>query len=189
LKIREVKETSSMKKLMTKIMSYTTNRYGSIHAFKLLKYFLEHQIAREKGGFATYEMTFNIAPSLVLTRHSLVKIECIADDAQQKDAEEGLDLLVQKGILVSDPETGILELNGPLDSIINVYLKETENCLEVIQDKSSADVILFPVSNGKPSLGKKDDEIRKMGSVPDLLYKDKRGRYTLLEIKPGRFPK
>jgi len=184
--VRELKETPVMKKTMVKITEHITRTYGSIHAFKLLKYFLEHKLARENKGFAIYEISFNIAPSEVLTRHALVKIECIADDAEQKDAEAGLDLLIQKGILKSDPETNILELNISLDSIANVHLKETNIGFEVVKDRSSAKVILLPTATARVPKGKKDnDKQANIAGVPDILYKDKRGRFTIVEIKMG----
>lgn len=174
-----------MKEVMKKITDYITSRYGSVHAFKLLKYFLEHKLARESKGFAVYEMSFKMAPSEVLTRYALIKIECLADGAEQKDAENGLDLLTQKGILKSDPETGILELSVSVDSIANVYLKETDTGFEVVSDRSSAKVILLPTAMRGVPLPQKNSEQANVAGVPDMLYKDKNGRYTIVEIKLG----
>ena len=169
---------------MKKITEYITSRYGSVHAFKLLKYFLEHKLARESKGFATYEIAFKIAPSEVLTRYALIRIECLADGAEQKDAEAGLDLLIQKGILTIDPETDILELNVSLDSIANVYLKETDSGFGVVSDRSSADVILLPASTADISSHQKDDSQQaNVATVSDMLRKNENGAFSLLEIK------
>ena len=168
-------------------MEYITNRYGSFHAFKLLKYFLEHKIARDNEGYATYEIALHIAPSQVLTRYTLVRIECRADDAELKDAEEGLDLLIQKGILTVDPETDILELNVSLDSIANLYLKETDSGFEVVSDRSSADVILLPANKAVISSHQKDDSKRpNISTVPDMLVKNESGDFSLVENKFGK---
>lgn len=186
LKVRALKETTTLKKRMMKITDYITYRYGSVHAFKLLKYFLEHKLARENKGFAVYEISFHIAPSEILTPYALIKIECIADDAEQKDAQAGLDLLMQKGILKNDAATDILELNVPLDSIANVYLRETENGFEIVKDRSLADVILLPTAATRVPKGKKDHgKQANVAGVPDILEKDKHGRYTIVEIKLG----
>ena len=173
-----------MRETMKKITDYIANRYGSVHAFKLLKYFLEHKLARESKGFAVYEMSFQIAPSEVLTRHALIRIECLADGADQKDAEAGLDLLLQKGILTIDPETDILNLNVSLDSIANVYLKETDRGLVEVSDMSSADIILLAASRAKIASPEKDDShAANVAGVPDILYKIQSEAFSIIEIK------
>lgn len=169
---------------MKKITDYITSRYGSVHAFKLLKYFLEHKLARESKGFAVYEMAFKIAPSEVLTRYALIRIECLADGAEKKDAEAGLDLLIQKDILTIDPETDILELNVSIDSITNVYLKETDSGFGVVSDRSSADVILLPAIKAEIPLRQKDDSQQaNAAAVPDMLCRNENGAFSLIEIK------
>lgn len=176
-----------MRKTSSDITDYIKSRYGSVHAFKLLKYFLENKLARESGGFAVYELSFNIAPSEVLTKNALVKIECLTDDAEQKDAEAGLDLLVQQGILTIDSETYILELNVPIDSIANVYLKETDRGFEVVSGRSLADVILLPVGKRAIPLHQKDENQQtNIAAVPDMLYRDENGTFSRVEIKFGR---
>jgi hypothetical protein len=50
LKISEVKKTAAEHKTTTKIIEYLNREYGSLLGFKLLKYFLEHKLAREKHG-------------------------------------------------------------------------------------------------------------------------------------------
>ena len=173
-----------MEKSMKKIMDYITNRYGSVHAFKLLKYLLEHKLARESKGYAIYELSFKIAPSEVLTRYALIRIECLADGAEEKDAEAGLDLLLQKGILTIDPQTEILELNVSVDSVADVYLKKTDNSFEVVADRSSADVILLPTSKAQFPMHQKDDNQKaNVAGVPDLLCRNENGAFSLIEIK------
>lgn len=187
MKIRKLRETPAMKKRGMKLVEYITSRYGSLHAFKLLKYFLEHKIARDNEGFATYEIALHIAPSQVLTRCNLIRIECRADDAEQKDAETGLDLLIQKGILTVDPETDILELNVPLDSIANLHLKETDSGFEVVSDRSSADVILLPANKTVILSHRKDDGKQpNISAVPDMLVKNESGEFSLVENKFGK---
>lgn len=184
--MRLIKESPAAKKKMRKIIAYITQRYGSIHAFKLLKYFLEHKIARDSKGYAVYEITFNIAPSKVLTRYALTKIECIADGAQQRDAEKGIKLLIEKGILTYDPETDILEQKAPLDTISNVYLRETNDGFEVVEDMSMADVILLPTTKAKgPSRKRRHHKQLNVAGVPDMMTKNKKGNYTIVEIKLG----
>ncbi len=184
LKIRKVQGTISEKKRAEKVVAYILDKYGSPHAFKLLKYFLEHKLAREKKGFAIYEITFNIAPSEVLTRYALMKIECIADDGEEKDAEAGLELLLRKGILKADPETEILELNVPLSSIANIYLKETKKSMKVVKDKSLADVILLPATARRVKASKKGSkDLSKVSGVPDLLERDGHRHIVLTEMK------
>jgi len=183
MKIRELKETPAKKKTSMALFKYITKKYGSLHAFKLFKYFLEHKIARENKGFATYELVFNIAPSEVLTKYALIRIECLADDAEQKDAEAGLDLLIQKGILEVDSETDILELNVPLSSIANLNLKETGSKFELVADASSADVILLPISKAEIPWHQKDDKQANVYGVPDMLLKNKNGTFSLVENK------
>jgi hypothetical protein len=170
-----------------KIVDYITKRYGSMHAFKLLKYFLEHKLARERKGLAVYEVAFKIAPSEVLTKYALEKIECQADDAEQKDAEKALDSLIKKGVMRSDPETDILELVVPVDSVANVYLKEKGKDFEVVQDASSADVLLLTTTIAEIPTNKVNHEYTKFAGVPDVLLKDKSGKFTLVEIKIGAF--
>ena len=171
---------------MKKITDYIMSRYGSVHAFKLLKYFLEHKLARESKGYAVYEMAFKIAPSEVLTRHALIRIECLANGAEQKDAETGFDLLIKKGILRIDPETEILELNVSLDSVANVYLEETDNGFAVVSDRDSADVILLPAMKVDiASRQKEDSQQANVAGVPDMLCKNKDGALSPLEIKFG----
>jgi hypothetical protein len=175
-----------MKKKMKKIIDYITQRYGSIHAFKLLKYFLEHKIARDIMGFAVYEITFNIAPSQVLTRYALARIECIADGALQKDAEKGVELLTERGILACDPETGILEQKAPLSTIANVYLRETNDGFKVVEDMSMADVILLSTNKARvPSRKRRHHRQLNVAGVPDILTRNKKGHYTIVEIKLG----
>jgi hypothetical protein len=180
--MRLIKESPTAKKRMKKITDYVTQRYGSIHAFKLLKYFLEHKIARDGKGFAVYEIAFNIAPSQVLTRYALGKIECIADGAQQRDAEKGIELLIEKGILIYDPETDILEQKAPLNTIANVYLRETNDGFEVVEDMPMADVILL--STAKASSRKRlHHKQLNVAGVPDILTRNKKGNYAIVEIK------
>jgi len=185
LKRRLIKESVTTIK-MKKITDYITQKYGSIYAFKLLKYFLEHKIARDSKGYAVYEIIFNIPPSQVLTRYALVRIECITDGAQQIDAEKGIELLIEKGILTCDPETDILEQKAPLDAITNVNLKETNDGFEVVEDMSMADVILLSTTKAKVPSGKKGHHRQLyIAGVPDILIRNKKSNNTIVEIKLG----
>ncbi len=136
-----VDKETAMKKIIIDVTKYITSRYGSVVAFLLLKYLLEHKLAREKKGYTVYEIAFEIAPSIVLTRKTLVKIECRADGTSQAESEAGLELLIQRKIVTIDSETGILSLNVPVNSIANVFLKKSGPNFEVISDQESADVI------------------------------------------------
>jgi hypothetical protein len=184
LKIKEIKQTTTQQKTTRKFIEYITEKYGSVIGFKLLKYFLEHKLAREKHGFAVYELTFNIPPSLLLTRKTLIKIQCLADDSDQKDSEEGLDLLIQKGILNCDPKTEILELAVPLKSIADVYLKETDQGFEVVEDMSQATMILLPTKDREAQMKNSKEKLKiNVAGVPDMLRKSKNGKYKIVENK------
>lgn len=184
LKIQQVKETAAQYKTTLKIIEYITTKYGSLLGFKLLKYFLEHRLAREKNGYAIFELTFNVPPSVVLTRRTLVKIECLADGSDQEDSEKGLDLLVQKGILSCDSKTGILELAVPLDSIADVYLKETEHGFEAVKDISLATMILLPTKDREARMANTTERSKvNIAGVPDMLCKMKNGKYRTVENK------
>ena len=172
------------KEMMMKITDYINHRYGSVCAFKLLKYFLEHQLAREIKGIANYEVAFHIAPSEVLTRSALVKIECRADGAQREESETGFNILLEKGILKIDAETGIVELAVPIESIADVYLQCKDGDLEAVSDRSSADIILLQTVKAENVTQQRDDSLKiNMAGVPDILYRNSVGSYTLVEIK------
>lgn len=111
------------KEIMMKIRDYINFEYGSIEAFLLLKYLIEHKLARENNGYTTFELSFQIAPSIVLTPKTLVKIETQADGTTREAAEEGLNQLVKRKIVEIDQETNIITLIASMDSICNVFLK------------------------------------------------------------------
>ena len=157
---------------MERIKAYIIAKYGSICAFKLLKYVIEHKLARESNGYAGFEVIFKIAPSIVLTKYALTRLECIADDATKSDAEEGVRILISRGILRCDSETEVLELNVPLNSVANLRLVDTGTSLITVADPhSQADVILLPY------LETKHEGITFTG-VPDVICKG-----ALIEIK------
>jgi len=184
LKIKQVKETEAQHKTTLKIIEYITDKYGSLLGFKLLKYFLEHKLAREKKGYAIYELAFNIPPSVLLTRRTLIQIECLADNSDQKDSEEGLDLLLQKGILSCDSKTGILELVVPLDLIADVYLKETEHGFEAVEDMSQVMIVLLPTKDREMRMTNSSEKLKvDIVGVPDMLRKNKSGKYEIVENK------
>jgi hypothetical protein len=185
LKIKEIKVTTKQHNRTQKIIAYINDKYGSFVSFKVLKYFLEHKLAREKNGYATYEMAFNIPPSMVLTRNTLAKIESAADSADEKDSETGVDLLVEKGILTIDKDTGILELAVPLDSIANLNLKETEHGFEEIKDTSSATLILLQTFSRDLPRRVGDSHASIITGVVDMLLREKNGKFTTVENKFG----
>jgi hypothetical protein len=184
LKISEVKQTTAERKTTRKIIEYLESKYGSPTGFKLMKYFLEHRLAREKHGYATYELVFNVPPSLVLTRRTLIQIQCLADGSDQEDSEKGLDSLIQKGILGCDSNTGILELAVPLDSIADIYLKETEHGFEVVKDISLATMILLPTKDREARMANTTERFKgNIAGVPDMLCKMKNGKFGIVENK------
>lgn len=176
-------ETSSLEKLMPEIQAFINDKFGSISAFKLLKRFVEFILAREIEGAATYELIYGIAPSEVITRNALVKIECAADGNAEKEAEEGLGSLIKKGILTCDAETGILDLGMPLASVTNIYLKKEKSALRIVSDEALADVILLHTIKGS-KLDTDDLATRRAGAVLDVVYKQV--KYTILEFKFGK---
>jgi len=197
-----LQENNEYSKIEKKVTSYISDRYGSIHAFRLLKYFIEHRLARERKGLAVYEVAFNIPPSAVLTRYALVRIECLADGSERSHAESGLDQLLKKGILKCDPETNILELDVPMDSVVNVYLKDVDTGFEVASDPTSAYVVLLwaGVRLIPEKRKKTEDEEKRFGAalpdwayldipksiagMPDVVYLDKRSRKAkIIELK------
>lgn len=159
-----------------KIVKYIESRYGSLHAFKLLKYFVEHKLARDSKGYAIYELALEIAPSQVLTRYALIRIECIADGADTKDAESALDSLLKRGTLRCDAETGILELNVSLNSLVNVHLRETNEGFEALPEGASGDATLL--LTGSRETSSIDETKVPICGVPDLVYRD-----TIVELK------
>ncbi len=181
LKIREIKETASTKETWRKLGDYVADRYGSWPAFLLLKHFLEFKLARERKGFTMFEVGLNIAPSMVLTRQTLVKIGRLADGAEQEDAEKGLDLLIQKGILVVDSETDILDLRVPIDSVANLYLKETRQGLELVKHKTMASIVLLSTTSTEVSSKAKGNLRANVSAVSSILFR-KKGKSSLMEI-------
>jgi hypothetical protein len=153
-------------------MKYIDARYGSLHAFKLLKYFIENKLARDSKGYAVYELAFNIAPSQVLCRYALIRIECIADGADAKDAEQGLKSLLESGTLRCDAETDILELNVPLDSLVNVHLRETDEGFEAAPEPASRDDMTLLLTESREGTISDGEKLPIVG-VPDLIYKGK----------------
>jgi hypothetical protein len=181
LKIRETKETASRKETWKKLGDYVSNRYGSWYAFLLLKHFLEFKLARERKGFTIFEVGLNIAPSMVLTRQTLVKIGCLADGAQQGDADKGLDLLIRKGIIAVDSETDILDLRVPIDSVANLCLKETKQGLELVKHETMASIVLLSTNSTEVSSRTKGNLRANVSAVPSILFR-KKGRSSLMEI-------
>ena len=94
-----IKEATNVELDLKKLLKFIEAQFGSFHAFKLLKYFFEHKLARENSGFATYEICFNISPSIILRDIDLINIECLTDDSEKRNAEIGLYQLLQKKIL------------------------------------------------------------------------------------------
>lgn len=185
LKIKEIKVTTKQHNRMQKIIDYINDKYGSFVSFKVLKYFLEHKLAREKNGYATYELAMDIPPSMVLTRNTLAKIESVADYADEKDSEKGVDLLVEKGILTIDKDTGILELSVPLDSIANLNLKETAHGFEETKDISSATVLLLQTLSRNLPRRAGDSYAPIITGVVDMLLKEASGNFVPVENKFG----
>lgn len=176
------------KEMMMKITDYIKCRYGSICAFKLLKCLIEHKLAREVRGVTSYEVAYHIAPSEVLTRSALIKIVCRADGAQREEAEAGFDLLLEKDILKIDAETSIVELAVPVESIADVYLQWKDGGLEVVHDRSSADVILLQTIKAENVTQEKEDSLKiNMAGAPDILYRNADGSYTIVSIKLHTF--
>jgi hypothetical protein len=170
---------------MQKTIDYINNKYGSLISFKVLKYFLEHKLAREKKGYATYELAIGIPPSMFLTRNTLAKIESVSDHGDEKDSEKGVDLLVEKGILAIDKETGILELSVPLDSIANLNLRETDHGFEETKDNSSASLLLLQTLSREIPKRVGDSYAPIITGVVDMLLKEKNGKFVAVENKFG----
>jgi len=185
LKIKEIKITTKQHDRMQKIIDYINGKYGSFVSFRVLKYFLEHKLAREKNGYATYELAFNIPPSMVLTRNTLAKIESVADSADEKDSATGVDLLVEKGILTIEKETGILELGVPLDSIANLNLKETEHGFEETKDTASATLLLLQALSRDLPRKAGDSYAQIITGVVDMSLREKTGKFETIENKFG----
>lgn len=161
---------------MQTITKYITNKYGSVPAFLLLKYLLEHKLAREKKGFTTYELSFKIAPSLILTSKTLIKIERRADGTSQIEAEEGLKCLIDRKIIEIDPETDIVSLIAPLNEVANIYLKNKEQKLEQIDDFKEADAILLFTQVRAIAGG-------HISGVPDITLKNSKNGLTVMLLK------
>jgi len=180
-------EETTQKEIMMKVTKYITDRYGSVFAFLLLKYLLEHKLAREKEGYTVYELAFKIAPSVVLTRKTLIKIECRADGSDQTDSEKGLELLVQKGIVEIDLQTDIVELKVPINTVANVYLRNTDKGFEVVPDMSTADVILLPTHIADFPVARDAKFVKaSVSGVPDVLLNNQ-GQITIVGIKYWQF--
>jgi hypothetical protein len=159
-----------------------TTKYGSPVGLKLVKYFLEHKLAREQKGFSIYELTFNIPPSLVLTKETLIKIQSIADDTPEEASRRSFDLLVEKGIFKIDTETGILELAVPTKSIANLFLIETSAGFDITEDANLATVILLPTGSRDLSESNFKD-LSNISGVTDMMVKEKNGQWIVIENK------
>ena len=93
-----------------KLVSFIDEFYGSPHSFKLLKYFLEHKLARENDAVNVYELSFTIPPSAILRRQDFERIYQHADQVTEEESTEGMNILLEKEILVCDPESQIIRL-------------------------------------------------------------------------------
>ena len=149
--------------------------YGSFHSYKILKYFLEHYLARKYNGFASYEICFNIPPSSILLSEHIIQIECRADDSYRRDAENGLNILLENGVLKIDRISSALFLNKDINHYINIKFLDNEDKFIIVTNGDDYDGIIFPVSLGADKIG--------VYGVPDLIYKG-----ILHEIKPQMLP-
>jgi hypothetical protein len=168
------------------VTEYIEERYGSVIAFLLLKYLLEHKLAREKDGFTNYEIAFRIAPSIVLTPTTLIKIETRADGTTIEEAEDALRLLLEKRMVHVDKETQILSVNVPIESIANVYLKKIGHYLKQVNSFEEADVILLNTIVGEyAEKGVENPANLYISGVPDILLKNEKGELIIVGLKFG----
>lgn len=168
LEVSRIEEARSKR-----VTQYITHKYGSLAAFKLLKNFIEHKLARESNGMAVFEIAYNIPPSEVLTRHSLVQIVCRVDGCPKNMAEDGLDTVLKKMWLKRDEETDILELTIPLDLVTNIGLRDTGTEFETVSDRSSADVVILPRairSISERASREREDMQKRMRNLPEWTY-------------------
>lgn len=174
---------------MKKITAYINKRFGSIAAFLLLKHIIEHKLAQEKQGYATYELVFKIAPSIILTPTTLIKIECCADGTQPQEAEKGFKTLLEKGFVGVEPDTNIVELVHPINNLTNIYLKNVKHGFEVVSNFSKADVILLLAISEESPNTKTVRGIPEVSGVIDVIIKDEQRKTSMVLIKLGEPPK
>ena len=179
MRVEKVKQTKYDKS--AKIIRYLTEKYGSPIGLKLVKYFLENKLAREKKGFAVYELTFNISPSAMLKKDTLIKIQCLADDSDERDSIKSFDILLKKGIFKIDSETGGVDLGVPIESIANLYLVEKKDNFEETNDASLASVILLPLGSERTAMRR--NKFSNIVGVPDMLSKERNGKWSITENK------
>jgi hypothetical protein len=169
------------KENLKQVTKYISKRFGSVAAYLLLKYVLEHKIARERNGFTVYEFAFKIAPSIVLTRKTLLKIQQLADRALPHEAEVGFEYLMANKIIIMDPETEVVDLNVPISAITDIYLKKDGNDFIETLDVMESEVILLPFSNNPAET---DTSMKNsIGSVPDLLMKLSENEWGIILLK------
>jgi hypothetical protein len=183
MKLKRITESARTQESMAKLITYMNEKFGSPIAFKALKYFLENKLARDRKGYAIYELTFNIPPSLVLTKTTLAKILTIADGTSLDECKRAVDLLVQKGILRVDQDTQILDLATPLEKVSDLYLQETDHSFEEAKEMSDASVFLLQTGTRSNKSPRKASVESSIVGVIDMGFKEKDGQFSIIENK------
>ena len=171
------------KNLLDNLLKYVKDRFGSLTAFLVLKHILEHKLARDNNGLATFELTYNIPPSSIITPKTLVKIVSRANREAQQEIEKGFNLLLKNGIVKVDPDINMIELSTSIDKITNIYLKKINNNFEEVVDYSEADAILFSTLVKDFPTTKKDKEFSSIAGVLDIMLKDEHGKVSPVLLK------
>lgn len=165
-------KSKEQKILQFKILPFINKRFGSVSAFKVLKYMTEFIVARRLGGFTVYEISFSIPPSEIMTRTALISIVMKADGVTLTTAQKAVDKLIEKEILSHDHETDIIELVVDIEDFTDIYLKLQENGVSVTQHREESDVELLTIAIRDQICG-----------VADMIFKDIKNKKTrIVEI-------
>lgn len=158
--------------LRSMVIPYICKRFGSVEAFKVLKYMTEYVVARKEGIFATYELAFQIPPSEVMTRTALVSIVARIEKTDRDTIEKTVEELIKEGILTWDHQTDIIELAIDVEGFTDIYLRLKDDELFVTENKDKAEIVLLPIATRD-----------QVSGVPDMIHLDpKTKKATIVEI-------